>query len=141
MLARVFIDTSIFIYAFEFPNSNSNKIIGLLNKREIEAVVSTRVLKEVTKYFEKHHNLALARLFRRYIVNSCFIVSAETVKEITNKLRGQIKEKDLEQLAVVKKFKLKYLIAYDKDFEKVEEYMTPREFVRKFGLTLSKEEY
>lgn len=40
MKCRVFLDTNVFIYAFEFPESNSNKIIGLLNKGQIEAVIS-----------------------------------------------------------------------------------------------------
>ncbi len=31
MKHRVFIDTNVFIYAFEFPDSNSNIIIELLN--------------------------------------------------------------------------------------------------------------
>ncbi len=47
-----------------------------------------------------------------------------------NIYRGQIKEKDLEQLAAVRKFGIKYLIALDRDFEGQEEYMTPRQFVK-----------
>lgn len=47
MKFRVFLDTNVFIYAFEFPESNSNKVIDLLNKGQIEAVISERVLKEV----------------------------------------------------------------------------------------------
>ncbi|MEF9476058.1 MAG: PIN domain-containing protein [Candidatus Mariimomonas ferrooxydans] len=40
MKLRVFLDTNIFIYAYEFHESNSNKIIDLLNKGQIEAVIS-----------------------------------------------------------------------------------------------------
>jgi len=40
MKRRVFLDTNIFIYAFEFPDSNSGKVIDLLNKGQIEAVIS-----------------------------------------------------------------------------------------------------
>ena len=47
MKLRVFLDTNIFIYAYEFHESNSNKTIDLLNKGQIEAVISERVLKEV----------------------------------------------------------------------------------------------
>ncbi|MDI6753685.1 MAG: PIN domain-containing protein [Thermodesulfobacteriota bacterium] len=47
MKVRVFLDTNVFIYAFEFPHSNSMKIIELLNQAEVEAVTSDRVLREV----------------------------------------------------------------------------------------------
>lgn len=129
MKYRVFIDTSVFIYAFEFPDSNSNTIIELLNDGKIEAVVSERVVKEVYHYFRKHHGKDLADTFRNYLHEACKIILAKDVKDAMNKYRGQIKEKDLEQLAVVRKLGIKYLIAFDRDFEGQEEYRTPREFV------------
>ena len=61
MKYRIFLDTNVFIYAFEFPESNSNKIIGLLNQGLIEVVISERVLKEVQAYFKKFYNKDLAR--------------------------------------------------------------------------------
>ena len=48
-------------------------------------------------------------------------------------LKGRIKDKDLEQLAVVKKYGIKYLIAYDRDFENFEEYVTPKKFLQIVG--------
>jgi len=53
MRYRVFLDTNVFIYAFEFSESNSNKIICLLNEGLIEVIISERVLKEVQVYFKK----------------------------------------------------------------------------------------
>ena len=44
------------------------------------------------------------------------------------KYRGKIKEKDLEQLAVVKKFGINFLVSFDKDFKKFKEYKTPKIF-------------
>lgn len=38
-----------------------------------------------------------------------------------DRYRGQIKEKDLEQIAVAKMLGLKYLVSYDLDFESFEE--------------------
>jgi len=35
MKVRTFLDANVFIYAFEFPHSNSRKIIELLNEAEI----------------------------------------------------------------------------------------------------------
>jgi predicted nucleic acid-binding protein len=135
MKCRAFLDTNVFIYAFEFPESNSNRIIGLLNKSEIEAVISERVLKEVQVYFKKFYSKDLASLFRDYLLRTCIIVfSADVTKEITQ-FRRLIKEKDLEQVAVVKKMGIKYLISYDRDFGKVAEHVTPKAFLKELGIS------
>ncbi len=129
MKHRVFIDTNVFIYAFEFTDSNSNTIIEQLNDEEIEAVISERVVKEVYRYFRKYHDKALADTFRKYLYEACRVILAKDVKDAMKKYRGQIKEKDLEQLAVVREYGIKYLISLDRDFEGQEEYRTPKEFV------------
>ncbi len=63
MRRRVFLDTNIFIYAFEFPGCNSDKIIDLLNRGQIEAIISERVLREVQAYFKKFYSKDLAANF------------------------------------------------------------------------------
>ena len=141
MKFRVFLDTNIFIYSFEFPESNSAKIISLLNKGEIEAITSERVLKEVVCYFEKYHSIKLARKFRRYLLDNCVIIMKKNIIKKVNALKGQIKDKDLEQLATVKKFGIKFLIAYDKDFEPFEEYITPKQFLKKLDKETSDSEF
>ena len=73
MKPRVFLDTNVFIFAFEFEKSNSRKIIELLNTGRVDAVISERVVKEVIRYFKKHHNRALANDFRNYLLQSCEI--------------------------------------------------------------------
>ncbi|MEA3255888.1 MAG: type II toxin-antitoxin system VapC family toxin [Candidatus Altiarchaeota archaeon] len=134
MKFSVFIDTNVFIFSFEYPESNSRKIIDLLNEGEIEAIVCDTVVKEVIKYFERHHNLDLARLFRRYLVGSCTIIPGYEVIDEMGKLRDKIKRKDLEQISTVKKYGLKYLVACDRDFKDFEEYVTPKEFIDILGL-------
>jgi len=129
MRIRVFLDTNVFIYAFEFPESNSAKIIELLNLGEIEALVSEQVLKEVTRYFEKFHSLLLARKFRKYILNVCTLVMKDELSKEIADYKGSVKEKDLEQVAATKKYGLKFLISYDRDLEVFEEYVTPRRFL------------
>jgi len=133
MKPRVFLDTNIFVYSFEFPESNSAKIIEILNKGEIEAITSEKVLEEITRYFKKYHSLILARKFRRYLLDSCILIRNDEVKEQINSLKGKIKEKDIEQLAVAKKYGIKFLISYDKDFEGFEEYFTPKKFLERLN--------
>jgi predicted nucleic acid-binding protein len=134
MKRRVFLDTNVFIYAFEFSESNSNKIISLLNNGEIEAVISERVIKEVHSYFKKFYDKDLAAYFRDYLLKTCTVVFSAAVKKEMVKYKNQINDKDLEQLAVVKKLGIKFLIAYDKDFEGFEEYITPKAFIEQSGL-------
>lgn len=66
---------------------------------------------------------------------------ARDVKTSMNRYRGEIKDKDLEQLAVVKEFGIKYLIALDRDFKGQEEYRTPAEFVELMGLDRKESEF
>ena len=129
MKIRVFVDTNVFIFAFEFPASNSRVIVDLLNEDKIEVIISELVVKEVYRYFRRFHSKELADDYRRYLFETCTIVFSEEVENKLNKYRGLIKEKDLEQLVVVKEFGIKYLIAYDRHFEGIGEYRTPREFV------------
>ncbi len=129
MKLRVFLDTNVFIYAFEFPESNSYKIIELLNKGIIEAVISERVIKEVMTYFRKFYNKDMASSFRDYLLRTCTIVFHSEVKQDMGLYKEVIKNKDLEQLTVVKKYGIRFLISYDKDFEKCDEYFTPKSFI------------
>ena len=141
MKFKIFLDSTVFIYSFERPNSNSRKIIWLLNENRITAITSTRVIKEVTKYFENFYDIGLARKFRKCIISSCIMIPESIVSDFMRKLKGTIKEKDLEQLAVVRKYNIKYLISYDRDFKNIEEYKTPKEFIKLFGLKAADSEF
>ena len=134
MKHKVFLDSAVFIYSFERPDSNSRRIINLLNENKLIAVSSTRVIKEVTRYFENFYDLELARKFRKYILSSSIVIPENLVKDFMQKLKGKIKEKDLEQLAVVRKYNIKYLVSYDRDFRNIDEYRTPNEFIKMIGL-------
>jgi predicted nucleic acid-binding protein len=134
MRRRVFLDTNIFIYAFEFPGSNSAKVIDIINEGQIEAVISERVLTEVQAYFKRFHSKDLAAAFRDYLLRTCTIVFSGDVRQEMVKYQNMIKDKDLEQLAVVKKLGIKYLLAYDRDFDKFEEYITPKAFIKEMGI-------
>ncbi len=141
MKLRVFLDTNIFIYAYEFHESNSNKIIDLLNKGQIEAVISERVLKEVMTYFKKFYDKDLAATLRDYLLRTCSIVFSGDIRNEMRLYKNQIKDKDLEQLASVKKLGIKFLVAYDRDFEKFEEYRIPKAFIKQLSLKPSPSDY
>ena len=125
----VFLDTNVFIYAYEFPDSNSKKIIGLLNDGGIIAYVSERVLEEVAFYFKKYYNKDLASHFRAYIIDSCKIVPKDELVDDMTLYSERIKNKDLEQITAVKVLWIKYLISYDRDLLGFDEYITPKKFI------------
>ena len=141
MKLRVFLDTNVFIYAFEFPECNSAKIISLLNNNQIEAVISERVLKEVLVYFKKFYDKDLAATYRDYLLRTCTVVFHTDLKSEMAQYKGLIKDKDLEQLATVKKLGIKFLLAYDRDFEGFEEYITPKVFLKQMSLKPSASDY
>lgn len=141
MKFRVFLDSNVFIYGFEFSSSNSAKILALLRNEEIEAVVSKRVLNEVTEYFRKYYSQQTAKNFRKFILISCTVILNQEVKEETRSFKNLIKGKDLEQLATVRKLGIKYLVSFDKDFKKIPEYITPKNFVKLLNYKSTKEEY
>ena len=124
MKLRVFLDTNIFIYAFEFPECNSSRIIELLNSGQIEAIISERVLKEVHAYFKRYYDKDLAATFRDYLLRTCTVIFHDDIKKEMAQYKASIKGKDLEQLATVKKLGIKFLLAYDRDFKGFEEYIT-----------------
>ena len=132
MTRQVFLDTNVFIYGFEFSDSNSAKIIDFVNKGELEAVITQQVLDEVVKYFKAFHNREVANEFRHYLLEVCVIVQNSDIEEEMASLKGKIKDKDLQQIAAAKHLQLK-LVSYDKDFEGFDEYLTPQEFIKALG--------
>lgn len=141
MKPRVFLDTNLFIYAFEFKESNSRRVLGLLNQGVIEGIVSERVLKEVQAYFRFFHDKDLAGLFRNYLLTACTVIPSSEVAGELDRYRGQIKEKDLEQLVVTKCLGLKFLVAYDRDFRHCAEYRTPRQFLTELGIDAAETDF
>ena len=139
MRPRVFLDTNIFVFSFEFPESNSNKVIGLLNKGQIEAITSEQVLKEVQAYFKRFYDKDLASSFRDYILRTCTVMFSSDVKREVLQYKGLIK--DLEQLATAKKLGIKFLLSYDRDFENFDEYITPKKFIKEMGIKSASTDY
>ena len=56
MKIKAFLDTNTFIYGFEFKNSNSAKILELLNEDKIEAFTNLQVIKEITNYSRANYS-------------------------------------------------------------------------------------
>jgi predicted nucleic acid-binding protein len=138
---RALVDSNVFIYAFEFPESNCNLIIDALNQNRFEAIITESTFKEVYKYFRKHYAKELADHYRAYLFVTCKIVFNHQLKKHFHKYANLINEKDLEQLVATRELGIKFLVSYDKHFQRIEEHATPKQFSKILGQKIKPTEY
>jgi len=140
---RAYLDSMVFIFG-RLEECNSRLLLFLAQLGEFEVVTSELVTEEVERFFRDNFSRQAGYVARRFVEElSARIVRRDEIKAEMNVLKGRIKAKDLENLAAVKHENLAYLVAYDKDYEdaEVEEYVTPKEFVKLFKLKPYKMEY
>ena len=137
----VFLDSSVFIWGYNRHNSNSAKTLELMNEGKIRVVISEKVVKELRTYFLKFYNKDIFSEILYHITSTAIIIPKEEILGEIKKLKNKIKEKDIEHLATVRYMNIKYLIAYDEDFEIFEEYITPKNFIKKLDLKTSDTNY
>jgi len=140
---RAYLDSMVFIFG-RLEECNSRLVLFLAQLGEFEVVTSELVLEEVERFFRDNFSRQAGYVSRRFVEElSAHIVRRDEIKTEMNALKTKIKAKDLENLAAVKHENLVYLVAYDNDYEeaKVEEYITPKEFVKLFKLKPYKTEY
>lgn len=137
----VFLDSSVFIWAYNRPNSNSAKILDLMNEGKIRVVISEKVVKELRRYFLKFYNKDVFSEILYHITSTATIIHKEEISDGVIKLKNKINEKDIEHLATVRYLNIKCLIAYDEHFKIFEEYIIPKKFIKKLGLQTSDTDY
>jgi hypothetical protein len=123
---------------------NSRLVLFLAQLGEFEVVTSELVVEEVERFFRENFSREAGYLARKFVEELSFrIVRRSDVKAEMDLLKGKIKGKDLENVAAVKHESVKFLVAYDEDYEDagIKEYITPREFVKLFKLKPYDKEY
>ncbi|MFH0713451.1 MAG: type II toxin-antitoxin system VapC family toxin [Candidatus Micrarchaeota archaeon] len=138
---KIFLDTSVFIWAYNHPKSNSAQIFKLANNKQIEAAISENVLIELKRYFGTYHDERTVYEVEALITEKYEIIPKQQIEAEMQKWHGKIKEKDLEHLATVKHLKIDTLVAFDRDYEPFPEYITPKQFLKKLGIKTSETEY
>ncbi len=128
---KVYIDSSTIIYAFEFKESNSRRILDLIIHGDIEAHITQKVIIEVKKFFIRNRSEIVWSAVRTILTRHFRLIPDSSYS--TEKYRGTIKDKDLEHLAAFKDLKLDMLIAYDRDFKEISGYVTPKNFLIKIN--------
>lgn len=132
MPTRVFIDSNVFIFAFERPRSNSRRIIDLLVGGTLHGVVTDRVVREVIGYMRRYYGKDSAGKFRDLILLTCDLLLEEDLS-IEPELSALVGAKDAGALAAVRASGLSRLVSTDSDFAEVPEHRTPREYLRELG--------
>lgn len=134
--SSAFLDSNVFIYG-TLENCNSRLVTLLAQLGEFDVIVSSLVVEEVERFFREEVSREAAFLARRFVETLArrIVSRNEMVSELRD-FKGQIKDRDLENLAAVRHAKVKHLVSYDVDYKKahVKEYVTPKEFVKLFGL-------
>lgn len=139
---RAYLDSMIYIFG-RLEECNSRLVLFLAQLGEFEVVTSELVIEEVERFFRENFSRQAGYISRRFIEElSSRIVRRNEITTEMDALKGKIKEKDL-NVAAVRHEKLRYLAAYDDDYKeaKIKEYITPKQFVKLFGLTPYNKEY
>jgi len=140
---RAYLDSMVFIFG-RLEECNSRLVLFLAQLGEFEVVTSELVVEEVERFFRENFSREAGYLARRFVEALSFrIVERDEFKEEMDAFEGKIKAKDLENVAAVKHENLEYLVAYDQDYREtgIQEYITPKEFVKLFELKPYEMEY
>jgi predicted nucleic acid-binding protein len=132
MRSKAFLDSNVFIFAFERPRSNSRRIVDLLVAGEVHGVVTDRVVREVMGYMRRYYRKDLAGKFRDLILLTCDLALEEDLS-FNSELSALVGRKDAGALAAVRSVGLSRLVSTDSDFAKVPEHRTPREYLQELG--------
>ncbi len=133
---QAYLDSMVFIFG-RLEECNSKLVLFLALLGEFEVIVSELVVEEVERFFRENFSREAGYLAKRFVETlSVKIVRRSEIRKEMNEFRGLIKDKDLENVAAVKHEKIDYLVAYDNDYVEagVKEYITPKNFVKLFGL-------
>jgi len=141
MIQVVFLDSSVFIRGYNRSKSNSAKILNLMNEGRMKVVISENVIDELRRYFINYYNKDVWSEVLRHVTTIAVVVLRDEIGDEIKKWKGKINDKDLEHLATVKYLGLRYLVSYDRDFEGIDEYITPKNFIKKLGLKEADTEY
>ena len=132
MRNSAFLDSNVFIFGFEIPQSNSRAILEMLAAGEIQGVVTDRIVREVMRYFRREHGKDLSAQFRDFIILTCDLM-LEVDLTIAPGLTSLVGRKDAGALAATRELGLARLVSTDRDFVDAPEHRTPREFLSEIG--------
>lgn len=132
MRTRAFLDSNVFLFAFERPDSNSRRIVRLLSDSDLHAVVTDRIVREIPGYLRRHYSKDVGARFRDFLILSCELILEEDLP-IRAEFVRLVGAADAGALAAVRSLGIARLVSTDSDFTGVPEWRTPRAFLRELG--------
>jgi len=115
---KVYLDTNVFIFGVERPESNSRIILDLAEEGKIIPVVSYSVLEELREYFSRRYDRETAVNEIYYLISlpNLEIITRDKVKQEIKKYRGVVPDKDLPHLVSAIIAQSDYLVSYNRHF-------------------------
>jgi len=131
---RAYLDTNVFVYGL-LEDCNSSIILSTAEAGDLEVVVSKLVVEEVQTVFKRLAGRDAGFYATRHVETlAAKIVKRDEMKSEIMENSGKIKDKDVENVAAVRHENLEFLVAYDRDYEGVPEYITPKDFIERLGI-------
>ncbi len=128
---KLLLDSSTVIFSFEHPHSNSRIIFDLILAKKLQGTISEKAVVEIKGMFSAKKNEKFLYVLEKTLRQNFEIIPLNKIIKEIDKWQGKIKEKDLAHLATAKALGIKFIVAFDRDFEPFAEYYTPKQFVEK----------
>ncbi len=110
---------------------SSTIIFDLILAKKLQGVVSEKAIEETKRMFSHSKSWRFLNVLEMDLRRNFQVIPLKHIRKEITKWKDKIKEKDIEHLATAKALELKYIIAFDRDFEPFAEYRTPKQFVEK----------
>jgi predicted nucleic acid-binding protein len=145
---KAYLDTNVFIFGVERPESNSRIILDLAEEGKIIPVVSYSVLEELREYFSRRYDRETAVNEIYYLISlpNLGIITRDKVKQEINKYKGVVPDKDLPHLVSAIIAQVDYVVSYNRHFieSKAKNYIKTikqPDFLKLLGIELQTTDY
>ncbi len=124
-------------------SSNSRLVLDAARARVFSRIgVPELVMEETCNVMERIYGRRVVFPTRTFLLRLCTpIPRSPRLREEMEKTKGIVPQKDLEVLAAARVMQADRLIAYDRHFQELAEYRTPKRMVEELGLRPYPTEY
>jgi len=138
---RVYLDSNVFIFGKESPESNSRIILDLAEEGKFIPVVSYLTLEELREYFSRRYDreTAINEIYYLISLPALEIVSRDKVKKAMSKYESVVPAKDLPHLVSAILAGVNHIVTYNRHFiqsnaKKHVKVLKQSAFVKLFGI-------
>ena len=138
---RVYIDSNVFIFGKEDPNSNSRIILDLAEEGKIIPVVSYLTIEELREYFTRRYNreTAINEIYYLISLPTLEIIPRDKTKKLITKYKGIVPDKDLPHLVSAITANADCIVTYNRHFTELKtkehiKILKQSDFIKLFGI-------